>query len=143
MQGLKVARTGMERFRRRARKAYLEGKEYIEMVGGQITPTGILIQEFFSFPHKASKEKIHYEDADWNAAIETITAKGMVFLGSIHSHPNKHSHPSEEDLHSSRRAGEHLLGIIAIWRSETGRLMTKTEWWPNHHPYRVEIYRPA
>ncbi len=144
MARVKLNRAGMERFRRRAKRAFLANKEYIELVGGRISPTGqITISEFFPIKHTANRSEIYYTPKQWDQVKAEVEASGLVFLGSVHTHPDGHDYPSACDNEGTRKTGEIITGILSVWKSPLGRVMTRTRWWWPQLPADVRYFDPA
>ena len=92
-------------FRRRALPAFPH--EYIEYLVGYETDAAYLVTAFVCVPHTATRTALYVDQKQ--------VRDGRVLLGSIHTHPDAGSHPSESDNHGARVDGERLFGLYEIW----------------------------
>ena len=124
---IKVARRSMDRFKRIARRRY--PLEYLEILIGRVSEGAIEIVKSVPIPHTASVSSnggaSSFADAgldlscDWeDADLEIIKLKaekeGLVFLGTIHSHPGSPNTPSDTDNESVLSTRERVFGIYSF-----------------------------
>ena len=122
-----INKQAINRYRRKACKAY--PLEYMEVLVGHIRPDSVLVMDILPVKHRGFKTYIEWTYEDFDVAREAATARGLLFLGSIHSHPNCLANPSEWDNYGSRDLKEHLMGIMEVSCRPNGKKYTKTEWW--------------
>jgi proteasome lid subunit RPN8/RPN11 len=117
---IKVSRRSLDRFRRRARKRY--PVEYLEILLGHVTGTEIEIVKSVPIKHTCTLTSDDEKTLDYKAGdLEFIQLKaekeGLVWIGSIHSHPDSENTPSESDNQSVIDDGEHAFGIYSFHKN--------------------------
>jgi proteasome lid subunit RPN8/RPN11 len=133
----------MDRFKRIARRRY--PLEYLEILLGRVSEGAIEILKSVPIPHTSTVDLADakdisscFQDAGINfscdfkdADLEVIKLKaekeGLVFVGTIHSHPNKETTvPSEGDNESALDNQEQVFGIYSYKKNgKTGRTDSK------------------
>jgi proteasome lid subunit RPN8/RPN11 len=140
---VKINEKELKRFRKRAIAAYRRGKEYIEVMAGYITEKLITVVKFFTISHKATIDSI--VDLGWLEVEEAAKEAGLEIVGTIHSHPDNYTWPSEEDKEGCRILKEKVYAILGINKSSTkgsSRVSTKLAfWWPQYSVKKVILSR--
>ncbi len=100
-------------FRRRALRRY--PKEYLETIWGQVKGGEAYIYAFHPIKQKSDKEFVQYEPAEIEEQRdEEAPLEKMMFLGTIHSHPDASLEPSQSDWETARIDGDTIIGICQI-----------------------------
>jgi proteasome lid subunit RPN8/RPN11 len=97
---------------RRALKAY--PKEYMETLWGRIRGSDVEIVSFQNIEHTATKDAAYYDPGELASQNEEAQESQLQVLGTIHSHPDGCTWPSEDDMKSALMGGEIVCGIVAI-----------------------------
>ena len=125
-------------FRRRALAKY--PVEYMEMVWGLSLPNRIEINAFAELEHSATPLQIDYDMAELHNGAKEAEEVHLECLGSIHSHPQCESaEPSEADWIDGCKGKESIMGILAIWKSKSGRFRSRLKWWRPEMPLKIEV----
>jgi len=116
---IKVAKRSMDRFKRIARRRY--PLEYLEILIGRISPEAIEIVKSVPILHTATLDSANRNaGCEWeDSALEILKLKagreGLVFLGTIHSHPDYSTNTvSEGDNASALTNQEQVFGIYSF-----------------------------
>jgi proteasome lid subunit RPN8/RPN11 len=127
---VQVARSVLDGFRKRALKKY--PSEYMETIFGRISGQVIQILAFYPIEHEGTPGRCAY----YAAAMEeqqdgTDCPPKMKWLGTIHSHPEGSSTPSDADWETAREDGEVISGIYQILPSlkRKGRKIGKVKFY--------------
>lgn len=126
---LSVPANHLKAFRRRARLAY--PKETIELLFGRLGRGGSVdVVAFLPVEHRAGPKHVNFDiNNDYENAREQAEDSGLIFLGSIHSHPDeRETGPSDADYLAAIEDDELIMGICAVWKARD-RLMTRVGWW--------------
>lgn len=117
------------KLKRRFLKAY--PKERIELVWGKFKkPDEFHIYIFDSIPYKSTHNWVDYDESEPQISSDHAATRGLVLLGSIHSHPDCFdASPSEYDYDEGVKSGELISGIAVINQNSKGRRSVKIRWW--------------
>lgn len=99
-------------FRRRALRRY--PREYMETIFGRATGGAVHIFAFHPIPHDATRAACYYAPQEIESQREDAEEHKLELLGTIHSHPDGGSSPSEEDWETAGSDGEIVSGICQI-----------------------------
>lgn len=125
-----TSRKEMAKFRQRVRQSF--PKERIELLWGKMVGRDTFhIFLFDQVKHTATRSQCKTDEDDHDISIQEAMNKGLVVLGTIHSHPGfTDTAPSETDFDDGLEQGEVISGIAAVWKDKkTGRIRTKIRFW--------------
>jgi proteasome lid subunit RPN8/RPN11 len=135
---LLIDRRILNGFRRRCLAKY--PKEHVESVYGRIANDTVEIHGFGKIEHEATKTYVTYDDEELEDGQDEAEELKLEALGTAHSHPNCSSaEPSEHDWIAGTHDGELVMGIVAIYKSSSGRLRSRVKWWQPLLPLTTEI----
>lgn len=98
-------------YKKRAIAAY--PSELLETLWGRIEGDTAIIERVLPVNQRATNNEVTADDADIHAPAKD--ARGVMILGTIHSHPDStDASPSEPDWEDSYKNGEHLFGVCRI-----------------------------
>ena len=101
-------------FRRRAVRRY--PREYMETIWGKMVNGDAHIFSFQTIPHTGTRETCEYVYSDIVSQREDAEEDGLTMLGTIHTHPDGGSGPSESDMETARTDGDMVSGILQVLR---------------------------
>ena len=108
-----VSQDVLSRFRRRALRRY--PKEYMETIWGRVRGGEAYIYAFHPIKHAGDRESLEYEPVDIEEQRdEEAPLEKMIFLGTIHTHPDSDIEPSQADWETARVDGDTVIGICQI-----------------------------
>lgn len=137
---IQIDRKGLSGFRRRA-WARFPHKEYVEALFG-IVQAGIpIVSLFYPMEHTADKWACDYAPLEIKELSQIAAEHGLQFLGTIHTHmgSNTCAHPSKNDVKSSQELGERLFGIVHLYKTDSGRRRSTTEFFPSKDAVKVTL----
>jgi|SRR5208282_4039699 proteasome lid subunit RPN8/RPN11 len=131
------------KFRRRALNHY--PLEYMEALWGKVRGDILYIHAFVKVDHKPGKRTLQFEDFEIDEHEEDAAEIGLVYLGTIHTHPNaSDAQFSEVDCEQSQDSQDVMMGICGIQTTyldeETktqkplNRKVVRIEYWPTVTP---------
>ena len=147
-----IIRPELQKFQRRAWKAYAKRKEYIEAMFGLIHNGVIVVSMFYPVPHTADIRSCSFVgDPQQDAYVDEDTfddlraaAKdhGLKLIGTIHSHPGystcRHlSHQDERHI-MANCFDELLTGTIHLFQKD-GRKVARTQFSCLWEPVQVKF----
>lgn len=128
-----IIRPELQKFQRRAWKAYAKRKEYIEAMFGLIHNGIIIVSMFYPVPHSADIRSCTFLEDDEDVFEDLrMVAKDLrlKLIGTIHSHPGYSTcrHLSHQDeRHIMANATDELLtGTIHLFQKD-GRKVSRTQ----------------
>ena len=102
-------------YRRRALARY--PREYMETLWGRMRDGEVDIYACYPIDHKGTRDNCQYVGSDIEAQRdEDAPEHGLTLLGTIHSHPDGSSGPSEADFVTAAGDGDIVSGICQILR---------------------------
>lgn len=120
-----VDRSDVERFKRRARAA--APNEYVELIFGTVSDSTVKATRFERIKHRATKRQISYEIEDFDRVVsEQVDDEGLIYIGTVHSHPNGCPEPSYTDNDNARIENELVFGIYGLPNEGKRGVM---KWW--------------
>jgi proteasome lid subunit RPN8/RPN11 len=119
-----ILRPELQKFTRRAWKAYAKRKEYVEAMFGVIHDGIVVVSAFYPVAHTADSASCDFLDEPedmFDDLTEAAKDMGLKLIGTIHSHPglNTCRHLSNEDVRHSQSNARHeiLTGTIHLFTS--------------------------
>lgn len=101
----------LDGYKKRAIASY--PSELLETLWGRIEGDTAIIERVLPVEQVASHDAVSANDEDIMAPAKK--ARGVMLLGTIHSHPDSQdASPSEADWEDSYRNGEHIFGVCRI-----------------------------
>ena len=125
-----VAKSELDKFRRRALKSY--PNERIELLWGKRCGRDCFVIHLFDqVKHKRGRRWCESDEDDHEISIQEAQDKGLIVLGTIHTHPNRdEANPSEADFDSAVEQFEVISGICCVWEDKkSGKLKSRVRWW--------------
>lgn len=96
---------------------------------GRIQGDTAIVTGFKDVPQKGTNDEVTVQIDDMFGPA----AGPEQYIGTIHSHPSEaHSgdaSPSEQDWDDAFATGEHVFGVMRIWRDPKGKYKTQLRWW--------------
>lgn len=123
----------IERFKRRARKKH--PFEYLEVLFGSSQEDVIDIRASEVIEHTATSStagdaELAWDSKDLEPLKRKAAEKGMIWCGTLHSHPNGTERPSDSDNQDAADKKELVFGIYSYEKLPSGRLSKgKLTWW--------------
>jgi proteasome lid subunit RPN8/RPN11 len=135
-------------FIRRAKRAH--PLEHVEAVWGQETIDTFRIMRFNRIRLKQrpdgttiqSKDELEYTGTEIKRQKGLAKEAGMIFLGTVHTHPSADSDPaaSEDDHVGAVKDGEKMMGVVHLYKKGRKKpFKCITRWWFPQHPIPFEI----
>jgi proteasome lid subunit RPN8/RPN11 len=127
------------KFIRRALRRY--PLEYVEALWGHVRGDVLYVCVFMPLTHKATTcaivdlEEFENELDDHE---DQAPEHKQELLGTIHTHPDSLSVPSQFDTESTFSTQEAVMGICSIDRKSSARTKTSVTYWPRYNPLEVE-----
>ncbi len=113
------------KFRRRAIRHY--PLEHMEALWGTVRGDILYIHAFIKVDHKPAARTISYDDTELDEHEEDAAEIGLVYLGTIHTHPNcEDTRFGDTDLEQSQDSSDAVMGICAIQTTKKVKKGTKT-----------------
>lgn len=100
--------------------------ECLWSVWGRIQGDTVIVERL-NQPH----QKVSETDVSVDRDIMLSPAVGQFqYIGTIHSHPeSSDASPSTTDWTDAYETGEHVFGIMRVWKSDKGKWKTELDWW--------------
>lgn len=102
--------------------------EYMETLWGRIEGGTVIVSALGKMPQEASEDALRFDRAD----TVNRAGQGEILLGSLHTHCNMYDpSPSPQDWEDAFKFGEHIFGIMTIWKEDgkPGKFKTAVSWW--------------
>jgi proteasome lid subunit RPN8/RPN11 len=115
-----VDRKILNSFKHRALKVY--PREIFEQIVGRVSGSQARIFGFRDLEHEADSRTVII-DEDMNPMTEGEDEKRFDILGTIHSHPQDTTEPSELDWQTMKTDGELVMGICSIRKTAKRRFV--------------------
>lgn len=134
---VKLRKSQLDWFRRKARSTDVE---IYAMLFGRIEDDGTLRVSSFKYPKldEQTHSSVTPNEDSYNQLLKEAQSKGLVFIGTIHSHPRWHAIMSRADYYGHLDDGELVSGIVEVTKDRK----TRYAFWTAHCalPCTVEHY---
>lgn len=120
-----VSKKLLDGYKKRAIASY--PSELLETLWGRIEGDTAIIERVLPVVQVASHDAVSADDEDILAPAKK--ARGVMLLGTIHSHPDSQdASPSEADWEDSYQNGEHVFAVCRITK-KADKFITKISLW--------------